>query len=262
MTLLDEIFAHKSRDVEVRKRAVPLQEVRAHAEQAPEPLDFIQALRRNPGQKPALIAEVKRASPSRGLISAYFDPLRLARLYQDNGASAISVLTEERYFLGSLDNLCQIHALELGVPILRKDFILDPYQVYESRASGADAILLIAACLEDTLLKDLHDLAQELRMAALVEVHTREELERTLSLLKPALVGINNRNLHDFSVDLATTLALRPLIPEEMCVVAESGIHGEDDLERLMAARVDAILVGEALVAAADTASMVKRLAQ
>lgn len=262
MTILDEIFAHKSREVANRKKALPLQEVRAQADQSPEPLDFVQALRRNQGPKPALIAEVKRASPSRGLIAAEFDPLNLARLYQENGASAISVLTDERYFLGSLESLCQIAVLELGVPLLRKDFILDPYQVYESRAAGADAILLIAACLDDTLLKDLHSLSRALGMAALVEVHTREELERVLPLLNPDLVGINNRNLHDFSVDLDTTLRLRPMIPEEVCVVAESGIHGEEDLERLASAHVDAILVGEALVAAADTASMVKRLAR
>jgi indole-3-glycerol phosphate synthase len=262
MTILDEIFAHKSEEVERRRRDLPLQEVRALAERGAAPRDFIAALRRGPGQRPALIAEVKRASPSRGLISTGFDPLRLARLYQENGASAISVLTDERFFLGSLDYLCQIHALELGTPLLRKDFILDPYQVFEARAAGADAILLIAACLEDALLQDLYGLAQELGMAALVEVHNLKELQRALPRLNPALVGINNRDLRDFSVDLDITLRLRPEIPEEVCVVAESGIHTPEDVERLAPAPIDAILVGEALVAAADTASLVRRLAR
>jgi len=262
MTLLDEIFAHKRTEVDLRKRASPFQEVRELARQAASPLDFIAALRGRQGLRPALIAEVKCASPSRGLLAAEFDPLRLACLYQANGASAISVLTDEHYFKGSLEHLREIAALEPRIPLLRKDFILDPYQVYEARAAGADAILLIAAYLDLSLLRDLHALSLDLGMAALVEVHTQEELDRILAVSGLVLVGINNRDLRDFSIHLDTALRLRPLIPADVCVVAESGIHTERDVERLTSVQVDAILVGEALVTAADTASMVRRLAR
>jgi indole-3-glycerol phosphate synthase len=262
MNILDEIFAHKRAGVELSKRNHSIESIRALAGQARAPLDFVAALRGEPGRRPALIAEVKCASPSRGLLAADFDLLRLARLYQANGASAISVLTDERFFKGSLEHLRQVAALERRIPLLRKDFILDPYQVYEARAAGADALLLIAACLDPVQLRELHALAFELGMAALVEVHTQGELERILDIPGLALVGINNRNLRDFSVNLDTTLRLRPFIPAGVCVVAESGIHTPEDVERFAPARVDAILVGEALVTAVDTASMVRSLAR
>ena len=262
MTILDEIFAHKRVEVEQRRAALPLAELRTQAESSPPALDFVAALRRKDGQRPALIAEVKCASPSRGLIARDFDPLALARVYQANGASAISVLTDERYFKGSLEYLRQIAGLRPRLPLLRKDFLLDSYQVYEARAAGADAVLLIAAYLEPQRLAELHTLANELGMAALVEVHSQDELEKALAACKPALIGVNNRDLRDFSVNLDTTLRLRPYVPAGTCLVAESGIHSPEDVARLAAAGVDAVLVGEALVAAGDTAGMVRSLAR
>ena len=259
MNILDEIFAYKHEEVAERQRTRPLSQVRGEAEQAAPALDFAAALR-GVRSKPALIAEVKCASPSRGLLAKDFDPLRLARVYQENGAAAISVLTDERYFQGHLDYLRQISDLGLGLPLLRKDFVCDPYQLYEARAAGADAALLIAAYLEPALLRDLHGLARELGLAALVEVHSRAELEQALEC-GALLVGINNRDLRDFTVRLETTLALRPQVPEHVCLVAESGIHTAEDVARLAAARVDAILVGEALVVADDTAAKVRSLA-
>ena len=211
MTILDEIFAHKRVEVEQRRAVRPLAEVRALAGEAPPALDFVGALRRKDGERPALIAEVKCASPSRGQIAKDFDPLALARTYQANGASAISVLTDERYFKGSLEYLRQIAGLMPRLPLLRKDFLLDPYQVYEARAAGADAVLLIAAYLEPLCLAELHTLAGELGMAALVEVHSLADLDKALAACQPRLMGINNRDLRDFSVNLETTLRLRPI---------------------------------------------------
>lgn len=270
MNILDEIFAYKRVEVAEAVRARPLAQVRGEAEASPPPLDFIGALRGSGKsvnsvagaypRRPALIAEVKRASPSRGLLAPNFDPLRLARIYAENGAAAISVLTDERYFQGRLDYLRQIAAAFPTVPRLRKDFTCDPYQVYEARAAGADAMLLIAAYLDPGALRDLHALIRALGMAALVEVHSRAELEAVLPL-EPALVGINNRNLKDFSMHLETTFELCPLIPASVCVVAESGIHTPEDCARMADAGINAILVGEALVVAENTAAMVRRLA-
>jgi indole-3-glycerol phosphate synthase len=268
MTILDEIFTHKRFEIARKKQVRPLAELQAAAEWAAPPMDFVATLRRGSlfsvrQVKPALIAEIKRASPSKGLLRANFDPLDLARLYRQNGASAVSVLTDERYFQGHLDHLHRVASefLESGprLPLLRKDFICDPYQVYESRAAGADAVLLIAAYLEPDHLQQLHMLALGLGMAPLVEVHSEDELSRALKL-DPILVGINNRNLKDFSVSLETTLRLRNMIPAGICVIAESGIHSREDVEMLAGAEVDAILVGEALVTAADIAGVVRIL--
>lgn len=268
MTILDQIFAHKHAEVEQRKVSRSVGQLMAGIQTAPDPLDFVAALKRtsvgsqvNLGKRtPALIAEVKQASPSRGLLVKDFDPLRLARIYAENDAAAISILTDERFFHGSLGHLQQIRALELGLPLLRKDFIYDPYQVYEARAAGADAILLIAAYLDLSQLRDLYTLAQSLGMSALIEVHNRPELEVALQV-SPAMIGINNRDLRDFSVRLETTLELRSQVPPQICLVAESGIHSVDDVERLAQIGVDAILVGEGLVTAADTAAQVRLLA-
>lgn len=269
MNILDEIFAHKAVEVSERKRLVPLAEVRRAAEgTAPAP-DFVAALKaaRKPSPLapggalwPALIAEVKAASPSRGLLVKDFDPLALARTYAQCGAAAVSVLTDERYFQGHLDYLRQIASLNLGLPLLRKDFVRDPYQIYEARAAGASAVLLITACLEPAQLRDLHALAVELGLAPLVEVHTREELERAL-VYRPVLVGVNNRDLRDFTVHLETTLALRPFVPDGTCLIAESGIHSAADVARLAENDVDAILVGEALVTALDLNAKIRSLA-
>jgi indole-3-glycerol phosphate synthase len=263
MSILDEIFANKRQEVARQKQLVPLAGLKAQIEQLDPPLDFIEALRGRHRQHPALIAEVKRASPSRGLLVHAFDPLSLARVYVENGAAAISVLTDERYFKGHLDHLRQIANKVKGrqVPLLRKDFIFDPYQIYEARLAGADAILLIATALEPARLFDLHALALQLGLAPLVEIHNRTELDIALDC-DPILLGINNRDLKDFTVDLKTTLQLRPLVPEAVCLVSESGIHTPDDVNLLASAGVDAILVGEALVTAPDVAAQVRSLAQ
>lgn len=262
MTILDEIFAYKRVEVGARRAIKTLAQIRREAESMTPALDFTAALRRA-ARKPALIAEVKCASPSRGLLIKDFDPLRLATVYRENGAAAISVLTDERYFKGDIGYLSLIAQdftrRNMRLPLLRKDFILDPYQVYEARAAGADAILLIAAYLEPSCLKELHELCSRLGMAALVEIHNQEELEVVLPLA-PALVGINNRNLHDFSVRLETTFELRPYVPDNVCLVAESGIHTAQDVASLADAGVNAVLVGEALVTASDVAAKVRSL--
>ena len=263
MNILDEIFAYKRQEVAERKQVISEEAVRYAAELAPPALDFVHALRSAPCA-PALIAEVKCASPSKGLLAPSFDPLRLARTYAENGASAISVLTDEKYFQGSLDYLRQIREDLPGMPLLRKDFLCDPYQVYEARAAGADAVLLIAAHLSHTDIVGLQSLAHSLGMAALVEAHSMDELQMALDC-GAVLVGINNRDLRDFTVRLETTLDLRPHVPPEVCLVAESGIHNADDVRRLAQAGVNAILVGEALVTAAGaagTAAKVRELAQ
>jgi len=258
MSILDEIFAHKRDQVARQKMERPVESVRTAAERADEPRDFVGALRQNVAQ-PALIAEIKRASPSRGPLVEDFDPLQLAHIYQRNGAAAISVLTDARYFQGHLSFLTAVRRA-VQLPVLRKDFVFDQYQVYEARAAGADAILLIVAMLEDYALRGLYRLTRSLGMEALVEVHDEEELARALQI-EPRLVGINNRNLHTFEVDLETTARLRPLIPPEAAVVAESGIHTPADVSRLAAIGADAMLVGESLVVAQDTGAQVRRLA-
>ena len=281
MSVLDDIMAHKRDEVARQRAQHPLSEVRAAAESAPPPLDFVAALRETKGRTrrplphsptlplspaPRSIAEIKRRSPSRGLLAPDFDPLRLARIYRENGAACISVLTDERYFGGSLGDLAGVRSQESVIPLLRKDFICDPYQIYQARAAGADAVLLIVAALTPELLRDLHALARGLGMAALVEVHTAEELETALTC-DPALVGINNRDLRTFAVSLATTERLCHALPAAVCVVAESGIHSAADVATVASIPrpdtmgVDAILVGEALVTAPDVAAKVRILA-
>ena len=257
MNILDEIFAHKRIEVEAHKEEIPLAELRSISESAPPSPDFIQAIR-STEYSPALIAEVKFASPSRGILVENPDPVSLAHTYAGNGAAAISVLTDEKYFHGHLDYLRQIHIALPQLPLLRKDFICDPYQVYEARASVASAVLLIAAHLEPAQLADLHALVLYLGMVALVEVHNRTELEAALRLDGLSLLGVNNRDLHTFKVDLQTCLDLRPLVPSEICFIAESGIHTAEDVHRLSAAGVDAVLVGEALVTAPDIGEKIR----
>jgi indole-3-glycerol phosphate synthase len=272
MSILDEIFSHKRKEVERQMQLVPQNNLLAQIEHLRPCLDFVGALRKerrlSSNHPPALIAEVKCASPSRGLLAPDFDPVRLAKIYAENGASAISVLTDERYFKGHLDHLRQvaIQAKEnrpqgQALPVLRKDFMFDPYQVYEARCAGADAILLIAAALHPSRLFQLHALAEKLGMAALVEVHDQAELEIALGC-SPRLVGINNRNLKDFSVNLETTLSLRDSVPASICLVSESGIHTPEDIHRLRRAGVDAVLVGEALVTAPDVPARVRSFAR
>jgi indole-3-glycerol phosphate synthase len=258
MNILDEIFAHKKTEVAARKQAQPLAEVRRASEAAPLPPDFISALRRV--ASPALIAEVKKASPSKGLLCPDFDPLQLARTYAENGATAISVLTEEKYFQGHLDYLKVIHSAMPQIPLLRKDFICDAYQVYEARAAGASAVLLITAYLDGSQLVELHALILSLGMTPLVETHERAELDQALKLDGLRLLGVNNRDLRTFKVNLQTCLDLRPLVPAEVCFVAESGIQVPEDIRCLRAAGVDAALIGEALVTVPDIGEKIRTL--
>ncbi|GAB4450586.1 MAG: indole-3-glycerol phosphate synthase TrpC [Anaerolineae bacterium] len=265
MTILDDIIKYKrNEELPKQKQLVEPAQVRAEAALAAKPLDFVATLRAKAGV--ALIAEVKRASPSKGLLRHNFDALELATTYAQNGAAAISVLTDSRYFQGKLEYLTAIRdqlQTTLGnrrPAVLRKDFIFDAYQVYEARAAGADALLLIAAVLKDTEMADLLALTRKLGMTALIEVHNNEELARVLPL-QPRLIGVNNRNLHDFSVDLNTCIELRQRVPESICFVAESGIHTAADVARLAGEGVDAILVGEALVKSKDVGAKVRELA-
>lgn len=254
-TILDEIMAYRRQELPKDKRSVPLADLRALASVAEPPRNFRQALKQ-PGV--TLIAECKKASPSKGLMVPNYDPVALAKDYESAGAGAISVLTDRRYFQGSLSDLRDVKEA-VKVPVLRKDFIFDPYQLYESRAAGADAVLLIASVLQGGELIDLLSLTRELKMEALVEVHHAQELERVLSL-KPRVMGINNRNLQTFKVDFENTRRLRALIPEEIAAVAESGIKTADDVAKMAELGVDAMLVGQSLVKSGDPFAKAKEL--
>lgn len=264
MTILDKIIEHKKMEI----AALDASALRRAADSSPAPRDFLAALkRRRFFPRPSLIAELKRASPSKGLLAPHLDLLQVADLYTQNGATAISVLTDEKFFMGSLDTLRKLSDLRpltfdlQPVPLLRKDFILHESQLYESRVNGADAILLIAAALpDDILFADLHACALNLGLTALVEVHDEAETERALKIPNIKLIGINNRNLATFDVSLETTEKLRPMIPPEITVVAESGIFTADDVDRLAKANVDAILVGEALITSEDIGAKAREL--
>jgi indole-3-glycerol phosphate synthase len=246
--------------VEIARRRVeaPLSELESRCRTLPPPRDFRAALAAAPGSV-RLLAEVKKASPSRGVLTDTFDPVGLATAYARHGAAAISVLTDEKYFQGSLDLLRAVRAA-VSVPLLRKDFTLDEYQLWEARAAGADAVLLIVAILEPASLRDLHAAAKGLGLAALVEVHTADELDVALRT-GAGLIGINNRNLRTFETRVDTTLDLLPLIPPGPVVVSESGFARADDVKRVVAAGVHAVLVGESLVRAADVGAKVRELA-
>ncbi len=256
--ILDQIVADNRRDLEARKGSLPLEELKKAASEQPPPLDFASALR---GDRIQLIAEVKKASPSRGVIRPDFNPVEIAQTYAANGASAISVLTETRHFQGSLDYLRTIRAAlgDKRLPLLRKDFLYEPYQVYESRTYGADCLLLIIAILTPEKLRELLSLSHELNMSCLVEVHNEAELEVALNS-GAQVIGINNRDLNTFDVDLTTTERLRPLIPGDRIAVSESGIKDHDDMEKLKKWGVDAVLIGEALMSAPDIATRMREL--
>jgi indole-3-glycerol phosphate synthase len=269
--ILDEIMAYKRDELVLRQRAVPLAELKARAADRPPALDFAAALR---GRSVGLIAEIKRASPSKGLFCPDLDPEQLATTYASNGATAISVLTDTKFFQGQLEYLARVKNQlsytgfdDAGgptnrptIPVMRKDFVFAPYQVYESLAYGADALLLIVAVLSDDLLAELIALTHSLGLTALVEIHNAAEAERALRV-QPRVVGINNRNLHDFSVDLATFGRLRGLLPKDVVTVAESGVSSAADVRYLAQMDADAVLVGEALVTAPDVAAKVQELA-
>ena len=267
MSILAKIIEQKKLEI----AALDAPSLRRAALDSPTPRDLLAAIApRRRGEKtrvhgrssPRLIAELKRASPSKGLLVPHLDLFEIADIYTQNGAAAISVLTDEKFFMGKLETLRELRFTRKSeIPLLRKDFIIDVSQIYESRANGADAILLIAAALtDDSILADLHAAALELGLIPLVEVHEEAETERALKLKDVKLIGINNRNLATFDVSLETTERLRPMISNDIAVVAESGIFTDQDVERLANANVDAILVGEALVTAPDIAGKLKEL--
>ncbi len=248
MTYLDEILAWKREEVASAIRKIPLTEVRAAAESMPPPRDFGAVLVRR-GEQPALIAEIKRASPSCGDILPQADPTSLARIYVREGAAALSVLTDSRFFKGDIAHLRAVREACPETPVLRKDFIVHPYQVYEARAAGADAVLLIIAALEPAAAADLLALATELRMTALVEVHQEAELEQALGL-GARLIGVNHRDLRTLRIDRDISARLRPLIPSGIRTVAESGLRTPQDVRAMGALGYDAVLIGEALMEA------------
>jgi indole-3-glycerol phosphate synthase len=257
--ILAKIIEHKKLGIV----ALDAQALRRAADSSPAPRGFLSALKcRCFGTHPSLIAELKRASPSKGILAPHLDLFQVADIYTQNGASAISVLTDEKFFLGKLETLRELRfERKSELPLLRKDFIIDEVQLYEARVNGADAILLIAAALpDDKLFADLHACALSLGLTALVEVHDEAETERALKIPNIKLIGINNRNLAIFDVSLETTEKLRPMISADITVVAESGIFTARDVERLAKANVDAILVGEALVTSEDIPAKVREL--
>ena len=257
--ILEKILDQKRLEI----ATLDAQALRRAAEHSPTPRDFLAAIqRRRFGTHPSLIAELKRASPSKGILAPHLDLFQVADIYTQNGAAAISVLTDEKFFVGKLETLHQLRITNHQLPLLRKDFIIDESQIYEARANGADAILLIAAALpDDSHFADLHASALSLGLTALVEVHDEAETERTLKIPNIQLIGINNRNLATFDVSLTTTERLRPMIPANITVVAESGIFTAADVERLEKANIDALLVGEALVTSEDIPARVRELA-
>jgi len=251
VSILERIVAAKRAEISAAQKRTP--EVKL--EGAPPLRDFVAALR---AKRPAVIAEVKRASPSKGLLRADFDPAAIARSYEKAGAACMSVLTDREFFQGAPEHLIAARSA-CALPTLRKDFVLDPYQVRESRALGADCILLIVACLEDEQLRELERAALDLGMAVLVEVHDGAELERALQLKTP-LIGINNRNLRTFETRLDTTLGLLPRVPKGRIVVTESGILSPADVAQMRAQGVDTFLVGEAFMRAADPGAALRQL--
>jgi len=253
--VLDEIIAKKKKELGQRKKILPLACLKECIAQQSPPLDFAFALK---GKHVGLIAEVKQASPSRGLLCTSFNPTEMAITYAQGGANAISVLTEVNYFKGSIDYLAAIRKV-VKLPLLRKDFIFDPYQLYESRAYGADALLLIVAILSQEQLKELISISHSLGLKCLVEVHNEAEVERAL-ISGAEIIGINNRDLNTFAVDINTTHQLRPLIPRGRIVVSESGIRSRNDIKKLMGGGVDAVLIGEALVTASRSLPKMKEL--
>ncbi|MBD2246857.1 indole-3-glycerol phosphate synthase TrpC [Nostoc sp. FACHB-888] len=261
--ILEEIVWQKEVEYDQMREKLPLQELRKQVLAAPPTRDFVAALRQGK-TKPALIAEVKKASPSKGILREDFDPVAIALSYQQGGASCLSVLTDVKFFQGSFENLAKVRAA-VDLPVLCKEFIIYAYQIYLARVQGADAILLIAAILSDQDLKYFLKIANNLKMAALIEVHSLEELDRVLALDGVSLVGINNRNLEDFSVDLQTTcqlLAARgsQLQEKNILVVSESGLHNPDDLSLVLTAGASAVLIGESLVKQPDPGAAIARI--
>ena len=261
--ILAEIVWHKQREVAQMQTHMPLAELQKQVNDTPWAEDFLMAIEQSDRQL-NLIAEVKKASPSKGVICADFDPVRIAQAYEQSGATCISVLTDRKFFQGSFDNLQKIRQ-SVALPLLCKEFVIDPYQIYLARAAGADAVLLIAAILSDRTLQKFLTIAHDLGMSALVEVHTLVELDRVLALSDVRLLGINNRNLENFHVDLETTRQLMAQRRQQIgdlgiTVVSESGLHTAEDLSLVANAGVRAVLVGESLVKQPDIEQAVRKL--
>ena len=257
-TYLDKIIPRTKLDLDSRRSRVSQDELINKIQDIPSPIDFYQAFKED---KLHLIAEIKKASPSKGIFDTNLDVEKLATTYIDNGATAISVLTDNPFFKGSLEDLKAVKAISSikNVPVLRKDFIVDPYQIYESRYWGADAILLIAVCLTNNEIAEFQELASSLSMAALIEVHSEEEFFR-VSELNPKLLGINNRDLASFDTDLSVTSGIAPRVSQKTIVVSESGIHNSLDARSVRAAGSDAILVGESLITSKNREALVTEL--
>lgn len=255
MTILDTIVGTKRTEVQAKEERCPLRLLKKQAETSPLPRDFLAALRR---PDIALIAEIKKASPRMGVIRESVDPAMLAQCYQDSGADAISVLTDEPFFQGSLSYLRDVRSIS-SLPVLRKDFIIDDYQIYESRAAGADAVLLIATVLDQSTLKRMLKLCKVVGLAALVEVHDEQDVKKAV-LAGAQIIGINNRDLSTFRVDLATTEKLAIMIQDGQVVVSESGIKNREDVIRVAMAGAKAILVGETLMRSDDVVKTVRQL--
>ena len=259
-TVLEKIIARKFEEVAERSARVSLVELEAQARAADAPRGFARALQeRVSNRQAAVIAEIKKASPSKGVLREHFVPAEIARSYEDGGAACLSVLTDIDFFQGADEYLQQARAA-CGLPVIRKDFMVDPYQIVEARALGADCVLLIVSALEDGRMVELANVAKEQGLDVLVEVHDGDELERALKLLDTPLVGINNRNLHSFEVSLENTLDLLPRIPRDRLVVTESGILTRADVELMEINEVHAFLVGEAFMRAEDPGAELKRL--
>jgi indole-3-glycerol phosphate synthase len=257
--ILQTILARKREEVAARVKQVPLDEIIARAQQAQPVRGFFNAIEsRAANQLPAVIAEIKKASPSKGMLRENFDPVAIAKSYAANGATCLSVLTDTDFFQGSDAYLIQARAA-CTLPVLRKDFMIDPYQVYEARAMDADCILLIVAAVDDAMLTELLELAQQLGMDVLVEVHDEAELERALAS-GATLIGINNRSLHTFETSLQTTLSMLDQVPEDRLLVTESGIHTPEDVRLMIDNGVYAFLVGEAFMRAEDPGSKLAQL--
>lgn len=261
--ILEAIIWHKEKEIDQLRERQPLLELRKVVADAPPPLDFLAALKKGKTQ-PALIAEVKKASPSKGVIRENFNPVAIAQAYREGGASCLSVLTDRQFFQGSFENLALVRQA-VDIPLLCKEFIIYPYQIYLARANGADAVLLIACLLTDQDLQYFLKIVKNLGMIALIEVHTLAELDRVLALESVNLVGINNRNLEDFTVDLGTTCELlaargEQIRAKDILIVSESGLHSSEDLQVVVRAGAEAVLIGESLVKQENISQAVRNL--
>ncbi|MGB4106673.1 MAG: indole-3-glycerol phosphate synthase TrpC [Alphaproteobacteria bacterium] len=256
MSILTEICQKKAEHVASKRKEVPQVLLEEMIKAAEKPRGFINALKKSPA--PAIIAEIKKASPSRGIIRADFDPAKIAKIYEENGAACLSVLTDEPYFQGRDEYIAEVKKVS-SLPVLRKDFMIDPYQIYESRALGADCILLIMAALNHDDALRMSEIARDLDMDVLVEVHDEPELRAAIELA-PAMIGVNNRNLKTLEVDLQTSHALSKMIPAGVLKVAESGLSARDDIRALQASGFDAFLIGESLMRENDIGAALRKL--